>query len=143
MDNDYIRIVKEVECSENKLVNGILAFASGGLIGLVSEVMYLFLLNNLELEKEISLSLVFIIWVSFSAILTGLGVFDKIASILKAGVIIPSTGFAHAMTSSAMDSNKEGFITGIGPTIFKLTGSIILYGIVFAIIGAFIKGVMF
>ena len=55
---------------------------------------------------------------------------------------ISSTGFAHAMTSSAMDNESEGFIKGIGANIFKLTGSVILYGLVAAFFLALIKGVI-
>ena len=50
--------------------------------------------------------------------------------------------FAHAMTSSAMDHRSEGLIKGIGSNIFKMTGSIILYGLVSAFFFAIIKGVV-
>ena len=43
------------------------------------------------------------------------------------------------MTSSAMDSNREGFVKGIGSNIFKLTGSIILYGVLFGILFGYIR----
>ena len=143
MDKDYIKIVDSVKCSDNKLLNAFLAFISGGIIGLLSQIMLVVLTNNFNLESVLSYTIIFIFWVTISSILTGIGVLDKIASIFKAGIIIPSTGFSHAMTSAGMDNNREGFITGIGTNIFKLTGSIILYGIVFAIICAFIKGVLF
>ena len=83
-----------------------------------------------------------IIIVVISSILTGLGIFDKIVSFAKAGLIVPTSGFAHAMTSSAMDSKKEGLIKGIGANIFKLTGSVILYALVAGFFAALIKGVM-
>ena len=83
-----------------------------------------------------------IVQVIISSILTGLGFFDKIVSFAKCGLIIPTTGFAHAMTSSAMDHRSEGLIKGIGSNIFKMTGSIILYGLVFSFLFAIIKGVV-
>lgn len=141
MDKEYIKIVEEVKCHDNKIINGMLAFLSGGTIGLISQIIYVYLNSNIGYGSSKSFTIIFIIWVTLSSLLTGLGVFDKIASFFKAGIIIPSTGFAHAMTSCAMDNNKEGFITGIGANIFKLTGSIILYGIISAIVFAFIKGV--
>lgn len=55
---------------------------------------------------------------------------------------MPSTGFANTMTSSAMDAKSEGFVKGIGGSIFKLTGSIILYGVIFGIIFGYINGVL-
>ena len=65
-----------------------------------------------------------------SSILTALGVFDICVSKLKSALIIPITGFAHSMTSAAIEYRKEGFVLGIGANIFKLAGSVILYGIV-------------
>ena len=68
--------------------------------------------------------------VVISSVLTALGVFDVCVSKLKSALIIPITGFAHSMTSAALEYRKEGFILGIGANIFKLAGSVILYGIV-------------
>ena len=76
-------------------------------------------------------------FIFIGSLLTGIGVFDKILSVVKCGLIVPATGFANTMTSSAMDAKCEGFIKGIGASIFKLTGSIILYGIIFGIIFGF------
>ena len=89
-----------------------------------------------------SYSLVFIIFILVGSILTGVGIFDKVLSICKCGLIVPSTGFANSMTSAAMDVRKEGFIKGIGSNIFKLTGSIILYGIIFGVIFGFVRGLI-
>ena len=61
----------------------------------------------------------------------------------KCGIIIPITGFAHSITSSAIDSKKDGMITGIGASTFKLAGSVLLYGIVSAFILAIIKVVFY
>ena len=41
-------------------------------------------------------------------------------------------GFAHSMTSAALEYRKEGFVTGVGSNIFKLAGTVILYGVVSA-----------
>ena len=65
-----------------------------------------------------------------ASLLTALGIFDTLVSKLKSALIIPITGFAHSMTSAAIEYRKEGFILGIGANIFKLAGSVILYGIV-------------
>ena len=83
-----------------------------------------------------------ILFIVVGSILTGLGFFDKLLSICKCGLIVPTTGFANTMTSSAMDTRCEGFVKGIGSSIFKLTGSIILYGIVFGIIFGFIRSII-
>ena len=68
--------------------------------------------------------------VVLSSILTAIGVFDIFVSKLKSALIIPITGFAHSMTSAALEYRKEGLVLGIGANIFKLAGTVILYGIV-------------
>ena len=60
--------------------------------------------------------------------------FDNWMSKAKAGLLIPTTGFAHSVSSSALDYKKEGLITGLGSNFFKLAGSVILYGILSAFI---------
>ena len=74
-----------------------------------------------------------------SSICTGLGFFDSLVEKFKCGIIIPITGFAHCVTSSSIDSRKDGFITGFGSNIFKLAGSVLLYGMVSAFIFTIIK----
>ena len=61
---------------------------------------------------------------------TGLGFFDNWVLKCRCGLIIPTTGFAHSVTSSAMDYKEDGLITGLGANFFKLAGSVILYGII-------------
>ena len=67
-----------------------------------------------------------------ASLLTGIGIFDKLVTIFRCGLLIPITGFAHSMTSCALDYRNEGPIYGIGSNMFKLAGSVIVYGIVSA-----------
>ena len=62
--------------------------------------------------------------------LTCLGFFDKVVNFAKCGLIVPITGFAHSMTSAAIEYKNEGFVLGIGANVFKLAGTVILYGVV-------------
>ena len=71
------------------------------------------------------------------------GFFDNLIDLFKAGLIIPITGFAHSTTASAMEYRKEGLTTGIGANIFKLSGSVILYGIVSAYLFGIIRYLLF
>ena len=66
--------------------------------------------------------------VAIAALLTGLGVFDKITKRAGAGTLVPITGFANAVASAAIDSRGEGFILGVGAKIFTIAGPVILYG---------------
>ena len=68
--------------------------------------------------------------VLIAAILTGLGIYDRIGKRAGAGTFIPITGFSNSMTSSALEAKSEGLVTGIGANIFKLGGTVITFGIV-------------
>ena len=67
-----------------------------------------------------------------ASLFTAMGFFDKWVNFCRCGLIIPITGFAHSMTSAALEYRKEGFVTGVGSNIFKLAGTVILYGVVSA-----------
>ena len=71
-----------------------------------------------------SVSLIFI-----AVLLTGIGVFDRIARFAGGGTLVPITGFANSMSSPAIDSRAEGAILGVGAKIFTVAGPVILYGI--------------
>jgi SpoVA protein. len=78
-----------------------------------------------------------------SCVLTGLGIFDKIAKHAGAGSFIPITGFANAMTSAALESKTEGIVLGIASNMFKLGGAVITFGIVAAYVMGVIRYVLF
>lgn len=139
---EYKKIVDSVIEKDNVLKNIMIAFFSGGLIGVIGEFLSNFMISKFHISMSDSYSLVFIIFILVGSILTGVGIFDKVLSICKCGLIVPSTGFANSMTSAAMDVRREGFIKGIGSNIFKLTGSIILYGIIFGVIFGFVRGLI-
>ncbi len=63
-----------------------------------------------------------------AAILTGVGIFDKIAKFAGAGTLVPITGFANAVVAPAIDTTAEGLILGLGAKIFTIAGPVILYG---------------
>lgn len=127
---EYQKLINNVCPKPNKIKNGLTAFLVGGLMGLGSELLlelYKYIFNMPRKEAGV---LVIITLIVISSILTALGVFDVLVSKAKAGLIIPITGFAHSMTSAAIDYKNEGLVLGIGANIFKLAGSVLLYGIV-------------
>jgi stage V sporulation protein AC len=141
-EETYGKIVKSKTAKEKKLYNMFIAFLIGGLMGVIGQLTsdFFYYVCDLPLRDSYMYTMIFLVVVA--AILTGFGFFDKVTSFAKAGLLVPTTGFAHAMTSAAMDYRKEGLIRGIGGNIFKLTGSIILYGLVAAFFVALIKGVL-
>ena len=74
---------------------------------------------------------------------TCFGFFDKWVNFAKCGLIVPITGFAHAMMSAALDYRREGFVTGIGASMFKLAGSVIIFGVVSAYVFGLIRILLF
>ena len=144
MKDKYNEIVSKYSPKEDVFKNALITFIAGGLIGAFSEFLlrcYMMWLNIPRKEAGVVVILTLII---LASLLTAFGVFDTIMSKLKSAVLIPITGFAHSMTSAAMEYRKEGFVLGIGANIFKLAGTVILYGIVsvyvFGIIRLIIMG---
>jgi stage V sporulation protein AC len=78
-----------------------------------------------------------------SAVLTGFGLYNRIAKHAGAGTLVPITGFANAVVSPALEFKSEGFVLGVGAKIFIISGPVILYGIaasfIYGIIYYFIK----
>ncbi|MBR7032793.1 MAG: SpoVA/SpoVAEb family sporulation membrane protein [Clostridia bacterium] len=64
-----------------------------------------------------------------AVLLTGIGVFDTVAKHTGAGTLVPITGFANAVASSAIDSRTEGLVPGVGAKIFTVAGPVLVWGI--------------
>ena len=123
---DYQALVKKRASKSPILKNTFAAFWCGGLICALGEGFRL-LLIHLGLSSKDALSLVTITLIFLAAILTGIGVFDRIARYAGAGTLLPVTGFANAVVSPALDTKSEGFIMGVGTKIFSVAGPVILY----------------
>ena len=130
--NKYKNLVAQHTPKENILCNGLVAFVVGGLMGVLGQGLidiysYFFNISTSDAAMLMIVTLVFL-----GCFLTCLGFFDKLVHFTRCGLIIPITGFAHAMMSAALEYRKEGFITGIGANMFKLAGSVIIFGVVSA-----------
>ena len=64
-----------------------------------------------------------------TAVLTGVGFFDKIARHAGAGTIVPITGFANSVVSPALEFKHEGYILGTAAQMFSIAGPVIVYGV--------------
>ena len=130
--NRYKGIVKKHTPKEDTLTNCLVAFIIGGVMGvigqgLVSLYSYLFQISTSDASVLMIVTLIFL-----GCLFTCLGFFDKWVNFAKCGLIIPITGFAHAMMSEELEYKKEGLVTGIGANMFKLAGSVIIFGVVSA-----------
>ena len=105
------------------------AFWVGGLICLLGQTIsdigtHLLQMNAREASTLSSITLVFL-----TALLTGLGVFDKIGKYAGAGSFVPITGFANAMVSPALEFRREGLVLGVGAKLFTIAGPVLVYGV--------------
>ena len=128
----YEMIAKEHKAKNPKLQNAIVTFLIGGVIGMIGEGIIELLCNIFHMSRNNAGTIMIVIMIFIASLSTALGFFDKLVTKFKCGLLIPITGFAHSMTSAALDYKKEGPIYGVGANIFKLAGSVILYGIVAA-----------
>ncbi len=115
------------------LLDSIKAFFFGGLLCAAAQLIFMLIKSAGMNEKNASFT-VTCIFIFVTAILTGIGVFDRIARVFGAGTLVPVTGFSNSVTSQAIDAVGEGYILGVGSKIFNVAGPVILYGMVSGVI---------
>lgn len=135
----YKEIVDKHTPKENRLYNSLIAFVTGGLMGVIGQVLvdlysFWFHISTKDASVFMIVTLIFI-----GCLLTCFGWFDKIVNFAKCGLIVPITGFAHSMMSAALEYRKEGLVTGIGANMLKLAGSVIIFGVVSAYVFGLIR----
>lgn len=110
-----------------------LAFLIGGTICALGQAVlngYLGLgLGKTDAGTATSITLVLL-----SALLTGLGLYAKLARYAGAGTLVPITGFANAVASPALDFKSEGLITGTAVKMFTVAGPVIVYGVAASVV---------
>lgn len=139
----YKTIVDKHKPKENRLYNGMIAFIVGGFIGVVGEFLVELYSSWLHIPTTQAGTFMIITLIFIGCLLTCLGFFDKWVMWAKAGLIVPITGFAHSMMSAALDYKKEGLVTGIGASMFKLAGTVIIFGVVSAYVFGLIRVLLF
>ena len=139
----YQEIVDRHEVKESRLKNGIIAFIVGGLMGMIGNLLVGFYSYVFDIPSKIASTYMIITLIFLGCLLTCLGFFDKMVSFARSGLLIPITGFAHSLQSAALEYKKEGLVTGIGANIFKLAGTVILFGIVSAYVFGIVRALVF
>ena len=107
--------------------NCLFAFLIGGVICMLAEGLLELYMKGLGMERTDAGTLTSVTLIFAAVLLTGLGVFDRIARVAGAGTIVPITGFANSVVSPAIDSHAEGLILGVGAKIFTVAGPVLLY----------------
>ena len=109
------------------------AFGVGGGICLLGEVLRGWYLT-MGLDKELAGTLTSCTLVALSALLTTLGLYQKLAAKAGAGTLVPITGFANAVVSAAIEFKTEGRVLGTGAKMFIIAGPVIVYGTLAAVL---------
>ncbi len=104
------------------------AFLFGGLLCCAGQGV-LMAYEYLGLEPEAASSATSITLVFLGALLTALHQYERLAKIAKAGTLVPITGFANAVTATAIEYRSEGLITGTASRMFAIAGPVIVYGV--------------
>lgn len=129
-NEEYQKFIKKHTPKPKIIQNALITFFVGGALGSASELLLQFYQFLFHLPRKESGVLVILTLIILASILTAFGVFDIMVTKVKSALIIPITGFAHSITSAALEYRTEGFVLGIGANIFKLAGTVILYGVV-------------
>ncbi len=124
----YQEYVKQVTPTHNLLKEVGKAFLTGGLICVLGQFLQNTGLNIGTVQKTAS-TWCSILLVLLSVLLTGFNIYPSIAKWGGAGALVPITGFANGIASSAIEYKKEGQVFGIGSKIFTIAGPVILYGV--------------
>lgn len=138
LKDDYKNNIKPYQPKPNYLVNCTRAFIIGGIICAIGEALTKFYTTVFHFSDKDAGNPTVATLVILSALLTGLGIYDKIGQYAGAGSAVPVTGFANSMTSAAMEHRSEGIVLGVATNMFKLAGSVIVFGVV----GAYIVGLI-
>ena len=108
--------------------NCVKAFLVGGAICTIGQII-MKILERFQYSIEDTSALTSIIMVFLGALLTGIGIYDKIANFAGAGTVVPITGFANAVVAPAIEFKKEGFVFGVAAKMFTIAGPVLVYGI--------------
>lgn len=142
MKQNYQEIVKKHSPKENVLMNAVIAFITGGLMGIVGQLLIDGYSSWFDIPTKEATVCMLVTLIFFSCLFTSLGFFDKLVNFCKCGLIIPITGFAHATMSAALEYRKEGLVTGIGANMLKLSGAVIIFGVVSSFVFSLIRMVV-
>ena len=126
---EFQEYVKEVTPTHNLAIQMWNAFLCGGIICTIGQFILNYCIDTLGLEKDIAGSWCSLILILCSVLLTALHQYGKIVKWGGAGALVPITGFANSVASTAIEFKKEGQVFGIGCKIFTIAGPVILYGV--------------
>lgn len=134
---EYSKLVKAYSPNSTTLLDTFNAFWTGGLICVIGQLILggwgMIGLSEDQAATATSMSMILL-----GALLTGIGIYDRIAKFAGAGTIVPITGFSNSVVSPALEFKTEGFVMGVCANMFKIAGPVLVYGIGASVVYGFI-----
>lgn len=133
---------KKYEMKRPIVRNCIVSFLVGGTICALGQAISFFYIYFFDFTEQTAGNPTVATLIFISMLLTGFGVYDRIGQFAGAGSAVPVTGFGNAVISAAIEHKPEGFIQGVGGNMFKMAGSVLLFGVFAAFVIAIIHTVI-
>ena len=110
------------------------AFAAGGIVSVLGQVVIQAFISLMGLSPEAAATPAAVVLITLAAVLTSAGVWDKFAQWAGMGASVPITGFANAIVAPAMEFKRDGWVFGVGAKMFSIAGPVIVYGLLTAVL---------
>ncbi|NHC40221.1 stage V sporulation protein AC [Bacillus sp. MM2020_1] len=136
---NYQQLQQKHEIKRPVLKNCIKAFLVGGIICVIGQAISYFYIYFFDFTEQSVGNPTVATMVFLSMLLTGFGIYDRLGQFAGAGSAVPVTGFGNAVISACIEHRTEGFVLGVGGNMFKLAGSVVLFGVFSAFVVALIK----
>lgn len=124
---EYMAYAGKAQPKSHFIINTVKAFLIGGTICTLGQAL-LEMYKNFNMSTDNASAATSVTLIALAAIITGLGLYDKIARHAGAGTLVPITGFANSVVSAALEFKSEGFITGMCAKMFSIAGPVIVFG---------------
>ncbi|WP_413365039.1 stage V sporulation protein AC [Lysinibacillus sp. 3P01SB] len=135
----YQTIEQQISPKPPVAMNMLKAFLVGGVICAIGQAISYFYIIFFDFTEQTAGNPTVATIIFIAMLLTGFGLYRKLGQFAGAGSAVPVSGFGNAVISAAIESRTEGFVLGVGSNMFKLAGSVILFGVVSAFFVALIK----
>ncbi len=135
----YQTIEQQISPKTPLALNLLKAFLVGGIICTIGQAVTYFYIIFFDFTEQTAGNPTVATMIFFAMLLTGFGLYRKLGQFAGAGSAVPVTGFGNAVISAAIEHKSEGLVLGVGSNMFKLAGSVILFGVVSAFFVALVK----
>lgn len=139
----YSKRAESYKPKKNVWLGSLKAFTVGGLICALGQGITNFYITFFDFTERTAGNPTVATLIFIAVLLTGFGVYDNIGQFAGAGSAVPVTGFANSVASAAIEHRSEGYVLGVGGNMFKLAGSVIVYGVVASFVVALVKKLLF